>query len=159
MENVILHIFVLITPGVLILANGIRMFGGGSKEWYFSIFPYGAAVCYSQIPMGLAILSFSLGGMFQSEFFMWIAGGFLFLTLLFNFWRPFFLKPVWLKNLIDDYGAFVDILAHDAREMNLHVWADQMQTQADLDEWAQQVWDRYSAEYEQMQTNTEEPED
>ncbi len=159
MENFLIDIFIFIIPGVLILANGIRMFRGGSKGWYFSINPYGAAISYSQIPMGLAILTLWLGAIFQLEILLWIAGGFAFLTLLFNFWRPFFLKPAWLKHLIDEYGAFVDILAHDAREMDLHVWADQMQTQADLDDWAQQVWNRYSAEYEKRQTNTEEPED
>ncbi|MCP5094833.1 MAG: hypothetical protein GY943_04700 [Chloroflexi bacterium] len=159
MENFSLGIFVFIIPGALFLANGIRMFRGGSKEWYFSITPYSAATSYSQIPIGLAILSTSLGAMFQSEIFFWIAAGFVFIALAFNFWRPFFLKPAWLKHLVDEYGDFVHILAYEAREMDLYVWTHQMQTQVDLDEWAQQVWDKYSAEYEQMQTNTEEPED
>ncbi len=65
MENFLFDILIFIIPGVLLFANGIRLLRGGSKGWYFSLNIYAGGMCYSQIPMGLAILSSYLGIIFQ----------------------------------------------------------------------------------------------
>jgi hypothetical protein len=116
---------ILVLPGLFFVWRGIWMLKGNSKAWYFARHLYAGSV-YAQIPMGIGFLSFAAGGIFQFQGllfpFIYIGGGFFLLGIIFNFIRPSFLKPAWLKWLERKHGDIMPILDKEAYEMGLETW-------------------------------------
>jgi hypothetical protein len=139
--KVIATFFVFVLPGLLLLGRGIWMLKGGAKAWYFARHLYAGGV-YAQIPLGITFLWFAIATMPESHstqlLFVYVGSVFGIVGVIFNFLRPSFLKPIWLRGLERKHGDIMSILEKDAHEMGLEVWEKYVDNQG-LDVWVAEV--------------------
>jgi hypothetical protein len=142
----IVAFLIMFVPGVLFIIQGIRMLQGEGKAWYFARHIYAGAV-YGYIPLGIGSICMALATIPESKaltaLLIYIGGFFGILGVVFNFIRPSFMKPVWYRSLESRYGNMMPVLENEAHEMGLELWQSKMETQADIDAWAEEVRQKY----------------
>ncbi len=100
---------------------------------------------YAMMPSGIFFLSFPLIFLWAGEdaidkmpsaavFF-----GLMLLIVVSLVWQPRWLKPAWLQWLEDNYGHVMEEMFEEARQMGRDNWEAQVETEADLEHWADSV--------------------
>jgi hypothetical protein len=144
-----LGLLILLIPGLFFIIRGIWMLNGGGKSWYFARHLYAGGV-YAQIAMGVGFLWFAIAGFPRSQvislILIYIGGGFAILAVIFNFVRPSFLKPAWLKWLEREHRDIYHLLEQDAHDMGLKTWERRMETRENLEEWVAEVRQKHGLE-------------
>jgi hypothetical protein len=127
------------------------MLKGRGKGWYFSRHLY-AGFVYAQIPAGVALFWFALTAAVPRSYLSvglsigYIGIGFGLLAVIFNFVRPSFLKPAWLKWLEQEHGDVFPLLEQDAHDMGLKTWERRMETEEDMETWVAKVRQKHGLE-------------
>lgn len=104
---------------------------------------------YALIPLGIFFLYLGVVALIVGEQWpentLYFAGavGLLGLILLSLIWQPGWLKPYWLQWLEEHYGHVLEEIFEEARQMGAYEWEAQVRTQADLEQWADQVARKY----------------
>jgi hypothetical protein len=139
--KIITTFFVFVVPGLFLLGRGIWMLKGGAKAWYFARHLYAGGV-YAQIPLGITFLWFAIATMPESHdiqlLFVYVGSAFGIVGVVFNFLRPSFLKPAWLKRLERQHSDIMPILDKEANEMGLETWEKYVDNRG-LDVWVAEV--------------------
>lgn len=144
----ILGFLIMFIPGLLLIDWGIWLLKGNAKGWYFARHSYAGAV-YANIPFGIGIICIAFAAIPDSQtvtdILLFTGVFFVIVGIIFNFIRPSFLKPAWLRWLEEKYDHYMmTILKAEAHEMGLELWQSKMQTQADIEAWAEEVWQKHS---------------
>jgi len=143
----ILGFLIMFIPGLLLIDRGIWMLKGNAKGWYFGRHRY-AGFVYGQIPMGIGVIWVALAAIPNSQaitdLLLYTGVFFVIVGIVFALIKPFFLKPAWLRWLEERYGGMMPILKDEARKMGLELWQSKMQTQADIEAWAEEVLQKHS---------------
>ena len=132
--------------GIYFLVHGFLLLRGYDK-WRYLAFHSRAAGIYAHIPLGFCALFWMLAFISENRLFIEVGVAFGGLGILAMIIRPSFLKPAWFRRLEREHGDIFMLLVQDANErMGLDVWADRMQTEEDIMEWAAQVRERFEQE-------------
>lgn len=138
----IVAFLIMFIPGLLFIIQGIRMLQGEGKAWYFARHIYAGAV-YGNIPFGIGGICIALATIPSSQtatdLLLYTGVFFIIVGIVFNFIRPSFMKPFWYRNLESQYGDMMSVLENEAHEMGLELWQSKMETQADIEAWAEEV--------------------
>lgn len=141
---------VLLLGGTFLLYVGTMALRGHFKGLYlikgiplaapagiiFTFFPGGIGAL--MLAVVVVIPDVSVGRMI-----IFIGGGLVMLSaLVLMLWKPRWLKPWWLRWLEDHYPHLLHMLLDEARRGG-KAWERQIQTQADLEKWAEQIVAKY----------------
>jgi hypothetical protein len=75
--------------------------------------------------------------------FAYIGGFFFAFGFVAVFVEPSFLKPAWLRWLEREHGSSMPLFWHEVHEMGPEYWQDQVETQAELEEWVTKVLSKH----------------
>ncbi|MFZ1397477.1 MAG: hypothetical protein WAS33_11290 [Candidatus Promineifilaceae bacterium] len=141
-----LILFSLISLFFLLI--GIRIRTGGFKALYLAkgipvLIP--RAIQNMFIPLGITFL---IWGIVWSDFisniemgnrlFGFIVMPMMLVSIILGVWNPQWLRPRWLNYLEDEYGSVMWKLLDEARK-EMPGWSRRVQTQAGLEEWAEET--------------------
>lgn len=133
--------FVTLFFGIMIRLGKFRWVYAGQSLPVFAQ----REVIHLGIPLGLGFLVIGLIGVFPEfkDALTYPLLFFFFATVILAIWQPWWLKPAWLRWLEGNYGYVLEEMFAEARVIGRFEWAEQVRTQADLEEWADRVARKY----------------
>ncbi len=108
------------------------------------------SLAYMSIPGSALFFSFALVFFLPSVeirrqfLFFFILPYQVFLIVL-SIWRPWWLKPAWIRWIEKEHSYIQPLLWEDARK-NIWKWERQMRTQKDLEKWVSEVQQKHGLE-------------
>ena len=127
--------------GIALIGIGIYRYKGPINVWYIA---YGIVTVdsnYLAIPIGvsLLLLAFATASIVPNEWKMLLVVLAIITTILGLIFAKRLLKPAWLRWLEQEHGAILPMLRIEIQEMGPENWNRRINTQADLEEWINEV--------------------
>ncbi len=142
----------LIVAGLGLIYIGISGTLGYRRQAY--ILPqYYSGANYSSLPGGIACLLWAIPGLIPlpelwANTLGYMGLGFMLLGFLLIFIEPAFLTPHWYRWLEEHHGDIMPWLRQDVKRIGYRIWKRRTKTIPELDEWANEVRERYRREIE-----------
>jgi len=147
MENWLGIILVFVILPLAVIGYTLYLISGKGNKSYYMIDHIYAGRVYVAIPAGIAFLIFGLAAIPESpDVSLNIIGVGLVIGVIglaFGFTQPSFLKPPWLRWLEREHSELMPFLRKEANRMGLNVWNKRIQSQEDLEDWVEEVRDKY----------------
>jgi hypothetical protein len=77
---------------------------------------------------------------------MFVAFGFWGMGFIFAYFEPDWLSPAWYRRLKKEHGDILPHLAEEAHQLGREEWLKRVETQEDLERWAEEVRHKYTLE-------------
>ncbi len=147
MHNYVEPFLVISTIGLFCFGFGLAARLGYLKRMFITkgmpgVYPRNTV--YAMMPLGIFFFSLLLN-------FLWgddtsdrmpltiVFWGLALLVIVSLVWQPRWLKPAWRQWLENNYGHVTEEMFEEARQMGRDNWEAQVETQADLEHWADSV--------------------
>jgi len=101
------------------------------------------ALTYTVIPASIIFLMYTISFFLptvnsRSNFAIFVIFPYQLIVILLTIWRPWWLKPKWLRWLEEEHGNIINLLWEDVRKDRWE-WERTVRTQEDLEEWVSTV--------------------
>lgn len=153
MDSDHLAILGLIVVGLGSIYLGVSGTLGYRRQTYILPHYYSGGINYTSLPGGIACLLWAILGLIQlPELWANTLGytglGLALLGILLNFIQPVFLTPHWYRWLKEHHGDIMPWLRQDVKRIGYGNWKRRTKTIPELEEWANEVRERYRREIE-----------
>jgi hypothetical protein len=141
-----LGIFLLSSIAFLIWWVWARL--GYDKRWFIAPWPVVSKSFYFALPTAMLGLIIGLIGLLLPSLdpnadLVFVAFGFWGISFVIAFLEPGWMAPTWYRWLKKEHGDIMPYLVLDAHEMGRQAWMRRVETQAGLEEWAEEVRRKY----------------